>query len=215
MQLTDDIGLPPIAGADLALAMVWFVLGFALYAFVFAAAASLVNKITEVTSAITPVSTTLLVAYLLSVLVVTSDPDSVWSMALSLFPLTAPLAMPVRWASGEVPVWQLVLAMLLTAATAVLFVRIASSIYGRALLVTGHRVRLRELLGGARRLDRPALAELALLPSVGSPSSSPSVASFVRAISRSSSSGNGAAPARGRRARAGAPRAPGRRTRDP
>ena len=149
VQLTDDIGLPPIAGADLALAIVWFLLGFALYAFVFAAAASLVNKITEVTSAITPVSTTLLVAYLLGVFVVTSDPDSVWSIALSLFPLTAPLAMPVRWASGEVPVWQLVLAMLLTAATAVLFVRLASSIYGRALLVTGHRVRLRELLGAS------------------------------------------------------------------
>jgi ABC-2 type transport system permease protein len=148
VQVTDNIGLPPIAGADLALAIVWFLLGFALYAFVFAAAAALVNKITEVTSAITPVSTTLLVAYLLGVLVVTSEPGSVWSVVLSLFPLTAPLAMPVRWASGEVPVWELVLAMVLTAATAVLCVRIASSIYGRALLVTGHRVRLRELLGG-------------------------------------------------------------------
>ena len=147
VQVTDSIGLPSIAGADLVLAIVWFLLGFALYAFVFAAAAALVNKITEVTSAITPVSTTLLVAYLLGVLVVTNEPGSIWSVALSLFPLTAPLAMPVRWASGEVPVWELVLAMVLTAATAVLFVRMASSIYRRALLVTGHRVRLRELLG--------------------------------------------------------------------
>ena len=67
VQVTDDIGLPPIAGADLALAVIWFLLGFALYAFVFAAAAALVDKITQVTSAITPVSTTLLVAYLISV----------------------------------------------------------------------------------------------------------------------------------------------------
>jgi len=54
--------------------------------------------------------------------------------------------MPIRWASGEVPVYQLVLALALTAATAVLLVSVASSIYRRALLITGHRVRLRELI---------------------------------------------------------------------
>jgi ABC-2 type transport system permease protein len=58
------------------------------------------------------------------------------------------MAMPIRWAAGEVPVWQLLLAMALTAATAVLLVSIASSIYRRALLITGHRVKLREVLGG-------------------------------------------------------------------
>ncbi len=157
VQVTDDIGLPPLAGADLSLALVWFVLGFALYAFVFAAAAALVNKITEVTSAITPVTTTLLAAYLLGIFVATDDPNSVWSVALSLFPLTAPLTMPVRWASGEVPAWQLVLAMVLTAATAMLLVRIASTIYRRALLVTGRRVRLREVVG-RRDAARPTSA---------------------------------------------------------
>ena len=146
VQVTDDIGLPPIAGADLALAIVWFLLGFALYAFVFAAAAALVDKITQVTSTITPVSTTLLVAYLVSVLVVTSDPGSLWSVALSLFPATAPIAMPVRWASGEVPVWQLLFAMVATAATAVLLVRVASIVYRRGLLVTGRRASLREVV---------------------------------------------------------------------
>ena len=149
VQVTDDIGLPPVAGADLALAIVWFLLGFALYAFVFAAAAALVDKITQVTSAITPVSTSLLVAYLVSVLVVTNDPGSIWSVALSLFPATAPIAMPVRWASGEVPVWQLLFAMVATAATAVLLVRVASIVYRRGLLVTGRRARLRELVRAA------------------------------------------------------------------
>jgi ABC-2 type transport system permease protein len=149
VQVTDDIGLPSVAGADLALAVVWFLLGFALYAFVFAAAAALVDKITEVTSAISPVTTTLLVAYLVSVLVVTNDPGSVWSVALSLFPATAPIAMPVRWASGEVPVWQLLLAMAGTAAAAALLVRVASTVYRRGLLVTGRRARLRELVRSA------------------------------------------------------------------
>jgi ABC-2 type transport system permease protein len=53
-----------------------------------------------------------------------------------------------RWAAGQVPVWQLVLAISLTAAAAVLMVSIAASIYRRALLITGHRVKLREVIGG-------------------------------------------------------------------
>jgi ABC-2 type transport system permease protein len=151
VQVTDKIGVPTVAAGDLGLAVAWFVLGFALYAFLFAAAAALVNKITEVSSAITPVIILLAAGYMLAVTVVMSDPNGGWGVALSMFPLTAPLAMPIRWASGEVPVWQLVLAMALTAATAVLLVWVASSIYRRALLITGHRVKLREVIS-----SRPA-----------------------------------------------------------
>jgi ABC-2 type transport system permease protein len=64
-----------------------------------------------------------------------------------MFPLTAPLAMPLRWGSGDVPTVQLLLAMALTAATAVALVFLVSSTYRRALLITGHRVRLREVVG--------------------------------------------------------------------
>jgi ABC-2 type transport system permease protein len=151
VQVTDKIGVPTVAAGDMGLAVAWFVLGFALYAFLFAAAAALVNKITEVSSAITPVIILLAAGYMLAVTVVMSDPNGGWGVALSIFPLTAPLAMPIRWASGEVPVWQLVLAMALTAATAVLLVWVASSIYRRALLITGHRVKLREVIS-----SRPA-----------------------------------------------------------
>ena len=148
VQVTDNIALPPVAAGDIGLAVAWFVLGFALYAFLFAASAALVNKITEVSSAITPVIMMLVAGYMLAVTVVASEPNGGWSVAASMFPLTAPLAMPIRWASGEVPVYQLVLALALTAATAVLLISVASSIYRRALLITGHRVRLRELISG-------------------------------------------------------------------
>jgi ABC-2 type transport system permease protein len=141
-----DLGLPSVASGDLTLALVWFVLGFALYSFLFAATASLVDKITEANSAIMPVTATLVVVYMLSIIVVMGDPRSVWSTVLSIFPLSAPVAMPIRWAGGEVPVYQLILAMVLTAATAVLLVVVASSIYRRALLITGRRVKFTEVL---------------------------------------------------------------------
>ncbi|HEU4514407.1 MAG TPA: ABC transporter permease, partial [Nocardioidaceae bacterium] len=146
VRLTDAIGLPAVATGDLALALVWFVLGFALYAFLFAASAALVDKITEANSATLPVMTVLIVAYLLSVTMVAADPSSVVSVVASIFPLTAPVSMPIRWASGDVPVYQLVAAMVLTALTAVVLVRLAAAIYSRALLITGRRARWREVL---------------------------------------------------------------------
>jgi ABC-2 type transport system permease protein len=147
VRVTDSIGLPPVATGDLALAVAWFVLGFALYAFLFAATAALVDKVTEVNTAIMPVTLVLLAGYLLAVTVVAADPNGPASIAASIFPLSAPLAMPIRWAAGDVPILQLVLAMTLTALTAVLMVGVASSIYQRALLITGRRVRLREVVG--------------------------------------------------------------------
>ena len=149
--VTDKIGLPSVAAGDIWLAVAWFVLGFALYAFLFAATAALVDKITEVSTAVMPITLILIVGYMLGVTVVTADPSGVWSVAASIFPLTAPLSMPIRWASGLVPVWQLVLAMALTAATAMLLVSLASTIYRRALVITGRRVKLRELMGSRPR----------------------------------------------------------------
>jgi ABC-2 type transport system permease protein len=141
-----DLGLPPVASGDLALGVVWFALGFALYAFLFAASAALVDKVTEASAAVAPVTTVLVIGYMLAVIVVMGDPASGWSTFISMFPLSAPMAMPIRWASGEVPVWQLALSMALTATTAVLLVYAASAVYRRALVITGHRVRWHELV---------------------------------------------------------------------
>jgi ABC-2 type transport system permease protein len=150
VRVTDSIGLPSVATGDLALAVVWFVLGFALFAFLFAASAALVDKITEASTAVLPVTMVLVVGYMLGVTVVAGDPGSPWSAAISMFPVSAPMAMPIRWASGEVPIYQLLVAMVLTAGTAVLLVLAGSSIYRRALLITGRRVHLRELLRRSR-----------------------------------------------------------------
>jgi ABC-2 type transport system permease protein len=146
VRVLPDIELPPVAGGDLAIAVVWFVLGFALYAFLFAAAASLVDKITEVSSAIMPVTLVLTASYIVALTVVARNPEGVWGVLASLFPFTAPIAMPVRWAGGLVPVWQLLLSMALTVGTAVLLVWIASAIYRRALVITGRRVKVTEVL---------------------------------------------------------------------
>jgi ABC-2 type transport system permease protein len=144
--VSDDAVLPSAAGLDIVLAVVWFVLGTCVYAFVFAALAALVDKVTEVNSALMPVNVVLIGSYLLAVLVVTSTPQSWMSVAGSIVPFSAPLVMPARWASGGVPVWQLVVSMALTAATAVLVARAASAVYRRGVVRTGRRLPLKEAL---------------------------------------------------------------------
>jgi len=140
------LDVPAESTGDIALAVVWFVLGMVLYAFVFAALASLVEKVTEVGSVTTPVNIVIVGSYLLAVTVTGTSPNSWAAVAGSLFPLSAPLVMPVRWASGLVPTWQLGLSMLLTAGAAVLLALLASRIYARGITRTGRRVRLREAL---------------------------------------------------------------------
>jgi ABC-2 type transport system permease protein len=146
ITVTDGLDLPAVAAADIILGVAWFVLGFLMYAFLFAAAAALVDKVTEVGSAIMPVTTVLVLAYLGAVIVVQQDPSSALSVALSMFPLTAPMAMPIRWSSGAVPEWQLVLSMVLAIGAAVLLAWFGSSVYRRALVITGRRLKLREVL---------------------------------------------------------------------
>ncbi|GAB2741060.1 ABC transporter permease [Nocardioides pakistanensis] len=146
VRVTDAIGLPAVAAGDLALAVAWFVVGFTLYAFLFAATSALVDKVTEAASAVLPVMMLLIASYMLAVTVVMEDPSSIWSTAVSIFPFSAPVAMPIRWAAGHVPTYQLWLALAVTAVTAVLLARLASAMYSRALLITGRRAKLREVL---------------------------------------------------------------------
>ena len=146
ITVTDGLDLPAITAGDILLGVAWFVLGFLMYAFLFAAAAALVDKVTEVGSAIMPVTTVLVLSYLGAVILVQQDPDSALSIFLSMFPLTSPMAMPIRWSSGAVPEWQLVVSMLLAVGAAVLLAWFGSSVYRRALVVTGRRLKLREVL---------------------------------------------------------------------
>lgn len=138
--------VPASASGDVALGVVWFVLGMTLYAFVFAGLATLVEKVTEVSSAVLPVNVLLIASYLVAVTVTVTDPNSWGSVAASLFPLSAPVVMPIRWASGLVPGWQLGLSMALTLAAAVLLAVLASHVYARGLVRTGRRLKLREVL---------------------------------------------------------------------
>ena len=148
LATSGTLEIPPEASGDVLLGVAWFVLGILEYAFVFAALAALVEKVSEVGTATIPVNVMLVGSYLVAVVVTAQDPNSVVSVIASLFPLSSPLVMPVRWATGFVPPWQLVVSMSLVVVASVVLARFAAAVYALGIVSTGQRLRLRQLRTG-------------------------------------------------------------------
>jgi ABC-2 type transport system permease protein len=134
---------PASLGADVALVVPWFVLGFALYAVAYAVAGALASNQQNAETAAQPVTYALLTVYFGSYIVLAADPEGPLASLLTVFPLTAPLVLPARSALVGVPLWQHGLAILLVVAAIVALVRFAGRVYALGLLHGGSGLGLR------------------------------------------------------------------------
>lgn len=130
--------------------LVWYLLGFALYATVFAAAGSLVSRQEDTQSVLSPITITVLLGFVVGFNLLTSDPRGTAITVLSLLPPFSPLFMPARIALGVAPVGQVVLAFALTIAFTAAVLALGGRIYANSVLRTGARVSLREAWGRSR-----------------------------------------------------------------
>ncbi len=133
--------------------LVWFLLGFAFYACLFAALASLVSRQEEVQNVTTPLSVLLLGSFFLAITALGS-PDSTLVRIGSIVPPFSTMVMPMRWAAGEAPLWELGLSIVLMLVTVVALVRLAGWVYAGAVLRSGPRVKLGDALAAGRESDR-------------------------------------------------------------
>ncbi len=127
----------------------WFVLGYALYASLFAVAASLVSRQEDLGSVLTPASLVLVAGFIVAVQAA-SDPDSTLAVVTSFVPGLSPMVMPVRQAAGEVAPWEVAVAVALMVVAIALVVRLGGRVYSGALLRTGGRTKVREALRAGR-----------------------------------------------------------------
>jgi ABC-2 type transport system permease protein len=130
----------------LAATLVWFVLGYAFYSWVYAAAGSLAERQDQVQSLVLPLSTPLIFGYIVSLIGVRSGHPSALVKVLAYLPPTAPFAMPTLVGFGEAAWWQFLLSVVVSVLCTVLVARLAARVYRTAVLRTGGRVRLRELV---------------------------------------------------------------------
>ena len=144
MALVDSLDVPAARGSVIAWAVVWFVLGYALYAMVYGTLGSLASRTEDAQSVAGPVTVVLIVAYFASFAAIGS-PDAPWATLLSFFPPTAPLVMPERIAMGATAWWEPVGAAALSVATIACLVQLGGWVYARAILHTGPTLKLRNM----------------------------------------------------------------------
>jgi ABC-2 type transport system permease protein len=146
-------GIAGVAGQ----VIVWFLLGFAFYACLYAALAALVSRQEEVQNVTAPLSILLVGSFFLAISALNS-PDSGLAKVTSILPPFSTMVMPIRWASGTVPLWEVGVSMLLMAVAVVALIRVGGRIYAGAVLRSGPRVKIKEALAAGRQDDRAATA---------------------------------------------------------
>lgn len=142
-------GLPEVTPFLLGSFIVYFLLGYFLYASMYAAVGASVNTLQEAQSLVFPVFLPLVTAVMLFPAVLRS-PDSAFSTAASLIPLFTPILMFLRITVLTPPTWQIALSIVLTAATIAGVTFVASRIYRVGLLMYGKRPTFPEILRWVR-----------------------------------------------------------------
>jgi ABC-2 type transport system permease protein len=136
-----DVGATALGAVGLVIG--WFILGFAFYATLFAAAGSLVTRMEELQNVIVPINLTILVSFFISIGAL-QDPNGRLQVIASLLPTSSALAMPVRIVLGAAPGWQIALSLTLLIGSTILLVPLAARLYSGAVLRTRGRVKIRE-----------------------------------------------------------------------
>ncbi|KAA9148702.1 ABC transporter permease [Amycolatopsis acidicola] len=145
---TGALTLSGLATGTLLWGVVWYLLGFFLYATVYAGAGSLVSRQEDAASVITPVTMVLTIGFVVGFNVLIQNPDSGTAQVLSLIPLFSPILMPGRIAIGAAAGWEVATALALTLLAGALLTWLGSRVYRNGVLHTGSRLSLRTALRG-------------------------------------------------------------------
>ncbi|MGA2837151.1 MAG: ABC transporter permease [Acidimicrobiales bacterium] len=158
LVLAEAVGSDILHGTEpavLAATLVWLVLGYAFYCWVYAAGGSLVERQDQVQSLALPLSLPIIFGYVFSLITASTGSASPFFTVLAYLPPTAPFAMPVLVSFRTVTWWEFAASAAISIVCTVVVARLAAGIYRRAILRTGGRVRLRDVLPMAER-TRPA-----------------------------------------------------------
>lgn len=141
--------VPHVSPATAIVFGAYFFGGFFLYSAMFAAVGAMSSNEQEARQAQQPV-TMLLVASFLSMFAMLNDPGSTLAVTLSMVPFSSPIAMPVRWAAGNLPLSEVALSLGILFVSIVAVTWVASRIYRVGILMTGKRPSLKQLVRWVR-----------------------------------------------------------------
>ncbi len=142
-DLPPGFELPP---SILVWGIVFFVLGYVVYASLMAALGALVPNLKEGSqSTILVIWPTIIPMFLISILI--EEPHGALATGLSLFPLTAPMTMMLRLSASSVPMWQLLLAVGLLLVTVYFILRAVARVFHAQYLLSGQTFSVKRYFG--------------------------------------------------------------------
>jgi ABC-2 type transport system permease protein len=145
LALPEGFSLP---ASILAWGLVYYLLGFALYGSLMAGVGALASKLKEASQASFLILSPLMAGYTVGILAPLAEGSrGPLPVALSLFPLTAPVLMIMRLTDGSVPLWQLVLAAVLMVGTAYAIVRAVAAMFRAQYLLSGQSFSVKRYFG--------------------------------------------------------------------
>ena len=145
-----NIALPTIAPSLVVYLFLFFLLGYFIYATIYALVGAMVTTTQEGGMVATPIIFLLIIGFFLSFAVIRS-PSSPFSFWVSMVPFFSPITMLVRIATETPPFWQIALSLVIGYATVIALIWFAARVYRVGMLMYGKRATLPEVLRWVRQ----------------------------------------------------------------
>ncbi len=145
-------GMPPIPALTIVAFIVFFLLGYFLYAAIYAALAAPFNNEQEAQQLLM-IPTMLLVLASTTWFFAFNQPNGPMAVVLSFFPLTSPLLMFMRISVQPPPAWQIALSVAMLAASVWGMAWLAGRIYRVGILMYGKKPTIPEIFRWVRQAD--------------------------------------------------------------
>ncbi len=148
VELTNVFDLPQFPLDSMLVLVLWFILGYALFAVVFGAAGALVSRAEDAQGVAVPISLVAVVGFFIAIQAL-NNPSGALSVIAGFVPPVAPFVVPVRFAFQAIPLWQFAASVGLTVLAILVMVRVAGRVYLGGLLRFGSKVGIREAFRSA------------------------------------------------------------------
>ena len=145
-----SFAIPQVSVGVYAYLVLFFLMGYFIYATLYALVGSMVTTSQEGGQLAMPIIMLLVVGFYLAFPVIRS-PNSSFAVWVSLVPFFAPITMLIRIVASEPPVWQIALSLALGFATVAVMLWLAGRVYRVGMLMYGKRATIPEVLKWVRQ----------------------------------------------------------------
>lgn len=127
--------------------VIFFVLGFAIYSFLYGAIGSLASKVEDINTSSMPVTFLFIISFFITIFSMTSgNIDSTLMKVASFVPFTSPVAMFARIAMGNVPFIEIIISIIILVLTTVGIGILSARIYRLGVLMYGNPPKLGKVI---------------------------------------------------------------------